>query len=191
MAGVVNGVRVRAAVSGTGAQLEVNLEAWPELLEARPKRGTAQKPAAETGDPALDRGVHLDGPDHAWRPFLTAAIRDSLRRLVGERGGTVNRRGKLRLDVSLGGGQTFARTLDAAVAFARSLPPVVHRHKRHRVLELARTEPVASVRMGHYRWLVRRRWNAAEILRIAAKDPDPDIAAWAADHMPPSLGAYR
>jgi hypothetical protein len=117
VAGLVDGVRVRAAVSRTGAQLEVDLEAWPELLEARPVRGTAPEPAAETGDPALDRGVHLDGPDHAWRPFLTAAIRDRLCHLVGEKGGTIDRRCTLRLDVALRGRQTFARTLDAAVAY--------------------------------------------------------------------------
>lgn len=52
------------------------------------------------------------------------------------------------------------------------------------------SEP-AAVRRGHYTWMVETGFEVPAVLRHAAKDPDPEIVAWARAQQPPSDDVYR
>ena len=189
--GLLEGARVWAALSGPGASLEVELEAWPEKLEVRPA-GARDDTATVTGDEEFDDLVALVGPDQIWRPLLTATVRDHLRRLVGEKGGAIDAERRLKLALATADVDDLPWLLDDAAALARSLPAVEREDQAcARVFELARSEPVVAVRFGHYRWLLARNWNAPQVLRTAARDKSSDIAEWARSRLPPSFGTYR
>jgi hypothetical protein len=60
-----------------------------------------------------------------------------------------------------------------------------------RVFQLARQEPVAAVRAGHYKWLVARQWRVRDVLVAGSQDDDGAICSWAREQLPPDTGPYR
>jgi len=96
------------------------------------------------------------------------------------------------LDVEVSGSDCskFESLVDLAVGFVASVPEPAS-HLPTTVLVLAETEPLPSVRAGHYRWLAGLGWNTLRVYRAAAADPDPAISAWGTSHLPPSGGMFR
>ena len=181
-------VRVWVALVTDGGLARVELDGWPLDLGVHGGDASSDRP---TGDPAFDRCIIVNGGDAAWRPVLDAEVRQRLVRLVSERGGVISAGQRiLECAVSPSHVGRLPGLLDEMAALAAALPPPGV-DPCARVLELAATEPVAVVRQGHYRWLEGKGWNTPAVLRAAAADPDPDIAAWARDRLPPEAGVYR
>ena len=182
------GIRVWVALVTDGALARVELERWPLDVGVHGGDASSDRP---TGDAAFDRCIIVDGGDAAWRPVLDAEVRQRLVRLVGERGGVISAGQRiLECAVSPSHVGRLPGLLDEMVGLAAALP-ARSADSCARVLELAASEPVAGVRLAHYRWLEGQGWNTPAVLRAAAADPDPDIAAWARDRLPPEDGVYR
>lgn len=151
----------------------------------------AVTPTATTGDAAFDAIVDVRAPDELWRPLLTARVRDRLRTLFEGRDVRFAK-GQLELsvpdqDVS---GPGLVAWIRDAVAACRELASNLTDNPPAAVLSRVRDEPLATVRRGHYAWLLERGYERPHVLRAAASDPDPDIAAWAASQRPAD-GVYR
>ena len=183
--------RIGVALVQTGAVLRVTLDRWPADLSATPadRRSTPTGDSIPTGDPTFDSHVRLGGDQALWRPLLTVDVRRLLGSLVGDRRGAVDA-GSRSLEVALPGSQSQALTsiLDQMAELAAALPDRVGPEA---LFDRLRAEPDAEVRRGHYTWLLGRNWNPPQVLRAAAADPDPDLAAWARARLPPGSGAYR
>lgn len=180
--------RVWVALVPDGGLARVELERWPVDLGVHGGEASSER---STGDPAFDRCIIVDGGDAAWRPVLDAEVRQRLVRLVSERGGVISAGQRiLECAVSPSHVGRLPGLLDEMAELAAALPEPGG-DPRARVLELAAIEPVAGVRQGHYRWLEGQGWSTPAVLRAAAADPDPDIASWARDRLPPEDGVYR
>lgn len=181
--------RVWVALVMDGAVARAELERWPAEIGARGRNAGADRVA--TGDEAFDRSVVLEGDEAAWRPILDADVRRRLVQLVGQTGAVIAAGGRIvECAVSESHVSMLPRLLDDMAALAAALPAPTS-DPRARVLALTASEPLARVRQGHYTWLEGQQWNTPAVLRAAAHDPDPDIAAWARDRLPPEDGVYR
>ncbi len=187
VAGVWKDCRVWVALTHAGAVVEGALEGWPDELELSPVTGVDDQ-RARTGDDDFDAAVALRAPDAVWRAWLDAPTRAAMIELVGRRGGTV---AAARVSCLIGDSEAadLPVVLDGIAALAGARDPASD--PVDAVLAAARAEPVAAVRRGHYDWLVARNQDTPLVLRAAATDPDPDIAAWARAQLPPDGGAYR
>lgn len=204
--GLWNGVRIKI----DNLRVEVPLEKWsPEMTAETRRRRCAASHLARTGDPLFDEWVCIGNSDDAvWRCILTPEPRALLAKLCKLA------RIRIRRDVAtmddvpavLGHSQfasfvleatlsmircdKFEAVVDLAVAFAASVPELTG-HPPTNILTLAKSEPMADVRAGHYRWLAGTGWNTQQVYHAAAADPDPSVAAWGANHLPRSEGTFR
>jgi hypothetical protein len=180
--GLWSGHRVWVAMENHGPLIRVALERWPEGIAV--DAGTST-----TGDPAFDEALALHGDERAWRPAMTEPVRKRLMDLVARRGGAIDpdaRHLELRLaDVEA---DRLPQALDDAVGLAVALPA---ERTNERFLRRLAGEPMAAVRLAGYRLLVASGWEVPVVLRQAAADPDPEVAAWARAQLPPDGGAYR
>lgn len=169
-----------------GATLKVALPRWPTGLAAEPGRRTG---GPTTGDPVFDGAVGLVGDPDAWRPTLTAEVRGLLVDLVGRREGHLDPAARtLELLLPEAEARHLDVILDRMAALAAALP---NGGGSAGLAARVADEPIAAVRRGHYEWLATRREVGPSVLRAAAADPDPEIAAWARSQLPPDGGAYR
>jgi len=186
--GLLAGVRIWAGRFRGGAVARVSLMRWPAELAAAARR--TGDGVGTTGDPEFDRRVALAGPEAAWRPILTGAVRRVLVRLVVERGAAIAP-GTAAIECVLDQSDRdeIEAVVEEMIALAGALPDVGEPHPG--VLHAAQREPLALVRAGQYEWLVAERWSLPLVLRSAAGDGDPAIAAWARSQLPPDQGIYR
>jgi hypothetical protein len=181
--------RIWVALVKDWAVLRVALDRWPADLGIRAASGRRAPGTAVTGDDAFDDRVVLDGVESEWRPLVTADVRRLLTALLAERAGSYDPATRV-LEVLLPDSESseLQPVLDQMAALAAALPEsaALGAHAGR-----IRDEPLAAVRRGHYAHLIDRGWDVPSVLRAAAADPDPAIAAWAASQLPPSDGVYR
>jgi hypothetical protein len=187
--GLFGGCRVWARSMAGGAFVRVSLARWPAEMGAF-RRTEVDVDAAITGDPEFDRAIALFGWEVSWRPCLTQAVRRALLELVKRRGARIEApTAVIECMVDESDTDKLDALVEEMVALARALPDLEEVHAA--VFQAARREPLASVRRGHYDWLLAERWDVPQILRTAARDVDPGIAAWARSQLPPDQGVYR
>lgn len=183
-------------LAGTLVCVRLNAEAffitasvahWPADLWMRAPAITRPR---TTSDVEFDTcvEVHYRGSE-SWRYVLDAPQRSRLMNL-GECGSFIvaHRSLNARLD------HTEARSLLTTVELICTI--VTHSLPRSAdsdstLFAMARNEPSAGVRHGHYLWLVARHWNPPLVFRTALTDADPTIREWARDNVPVESGAFR
>lgn len=179
------------ALTVDGAIVEVELERWPKSLTVCPVPLHARARSVTTGDVTFDRAVMLQPTGDEWRDLLRRDVRGLLLELVGKRGAAIAASSrKLSLIVRDAETEDLERILDDAARLARALPEASG-DLRERVLAHMGDEPQPGVRLTQYRWLAEQGWNLPLVFRAAAADPDPQIASWGQDQLPPDGGAYR
>ena len=186
--GAVAGRRVRAALHATGAIVCVELPRWPSDL-ALVRRGDTRG-APVTGDDAFDRVIEVRDPLDGWRSTLTSRLRAQLCDLFGSWRAVIENQ---TVTVELGDDEVeeMESVLDLCINLEAPADAAAATEREAVVFALAKEEPLGSVRLGHYRWLVERDWNAPLVYRAAAADADADISSWAREHLPPDAGAFR
>jgi hypothetical protein len=187
--GLFGGCRVWAMSMAGGAFVRVSLARWPAELGAA-RWTEVDVDAAVTGDPEFDRAIALFGGEASWRPCMTHAVRRALLDLVRRRGARIEApTAVIECTVDESETDKLGALVREMVALARALPDLEEVHAA--VFEAAQREPLAGVRRGHYEWLLAERWEVPRLLRAAARDADPAIAAWARSQLPPDQGVYR
>ncbi|MBA3397858.1 MAG: hypothetical protein H0T89_34860 [Deltaproteobacteria bacterium] len=182
--GTYRGRKVWVALHASGATVKARLDGWPGALELA-RRVHDDEP--RTGDEGFDRVVQLAAADDAtWRAVLSSKVRAQMITIFETWHARI---ANAVLEVELGDGETDA--MQAALDAATSIDVLELEDLERRVFELARSEPNATVRAGHYRWLVGHSWNPPLVYRAAAEDDDLEIAAWGKAELPPDGGAFR
>jgi hypothetical protein len=145
------------------------------------------------GDPAFDTQFRVEASDRdgelACRTMLTAELRAQLCALFA--GYSVELH-QSQFDIVIhdedADGAAIERLirdgLALGVALAQRIAPITE------LVERIPREPVPSVRMNHYVWLVHHNHEVPAILRMASQDSDDEIRRWA-ESQRPSETLYR
>ena len=193
--GLWQGVPVRVAMTATGAIAQIELPDWPTelLLESPPPTppdGRSER--AVTGDTGFDKVLGIDGPDAIWRLWLGPDVRRALVDCTAAGGRILGQHQLLEFSVDVAGLDELAAYLDRGVKLAETLPtPRRDGEPGAWLFESLEREPDTRVRLGHYRWLYAEGWQVTRLVRAATSDSAPAIRDWAAQHLPPSVGAFR
>ncbi|MEJ7600808.1 MAG: hypothetical protein WKG01_23085 [Kofleriaceae bacterium] len=169
-------------------RIAVELVGWPPSVTVTPTADDTEI----TGDRVFDRRFLIDGPPAHWRAVLTREIRAALGEVfVAEASRIETGRWHAVYEDDVADGPRIHRDIERALALARlvTLDDTATPHER--VLAVARAEPDAAVRAGHYHWLVDDGYPAAAVALVAADDPDATIRAWVRDQVAPPDGAFR
>jgi hypothetical protein len=166
----------------------VTLPGWPAGVEIQ----RTTEPAHPIGDPVFDLEHAVSGPDLTWRCLLTAPVRAAIGEAFVAETGSIDADGTWRAVYpdDIARGSVIEEDITRAIAFGK-LVAAVPAPSPERLLAIAPEEPVAQVRLGHYRWLVESGHPAPAIALVAAQDPDSEVRAWAASIVAPSDGAFR
>jgi len=165
----------------------VTLPGWPGVAIQR-----TTEPAQPIGDPVFDLEHAVSGPDLTWRCLLTAPIRAAIGDAFVAETRSIDADGTWRAVYpdDIAKGPVIEEDIKRAIAFGE-LVAALPAPSPERLLAIAPDEPLAKVRLGHYRWLVESGHPAPAIALVAAQDPDAEVRAWAASIVAPSDGAFR
>ena len=170
--------------------ISVELVGWPEGVSITPATDT--DPVDGTGDRAFDARFGVHGPEDRWRGILTHDVRAALGEVLGVEASHIEHgRWRATYEDDVADGKQIEHDIERALALARLVPTNATATPHERVLAVAREEPDAIVRFGHYRWLVADGYPAAAVALAAADDPDDTIRAWVRDQVVPADGAFR
>lgn len=163
-------------------RVTVKLAGWPDGV------ALVHEPATDPiGDPTFDAVFTVTGPALAWRCLLTPDLRAALV-AVGDAIDATGWHAMYPDDIA--SGTTIEADIERVLAIGALIqrrPPATVEH----LLAVAHGEPIAAVRLGHYRWLVETGHPVASIALAAANDPDLEIREWARTLVGPSDGAFR
>lgn len=163
------------------------LPGWPTGVAIQ--RAVPEHPI---GDPAFDLEHAISGPALRWRCMVTAPVRAAIAEAFVAETRSIDADGAWRAVYpdDIAKGRVIEEDIKRAIAFGRLVAALPH-PSPERLLASAADEPLAKVRLGHYRWLVESGHPAAAVAGIAAQDPDDEIRAWVATIVAPSDGAFR
>jgi hypothetical protein len=185
--GSLDGTLVCVRMNAEAFFITASLAHWPGDIWMR---APAISRPRTTGDVQFDKCVEVHyGGSETWRYVLDAPQRSRLMQLA-EHGSFIvaHRSLNVRLD------HAAARSLQTVVELVCTVvsQPLARAGETDATLfTMARDEPNARVRHGHYLWLVSRHWNPPLVYRAALTDADPGIRAWARDNVPVESGAFR
>jgi hypothetical protein len=170
--GLWKGTRVWLKLEPDAVAIRTIVSRWPSDVSL-----VQRAAAAPTGDAELDALVSLVGHEADWRPLLASAVRAGLVELCRDAELALERQ---ELRVRVRDPRRVEAVLDRCVALVTAVrepapDPML------RVLEQTRRDPNPNVRATVFRWLVSSEWNVQEVYAAAKLDPDPAIAAWAAN----------
>lgn len=193
-AGAVVGILVlrvldTAREARTGRPVAAWLPHWPASLSIGPLQRHHTGGRVLTGDTGFDERFQIDGDERAWRATLTPEVREQLIEIADRWPATVWGR---RIEIALGRSNSheLEEAQQLAAGLVDRLAPLPD-DLAGRILELAPRETIASVRRGHYEWLLAAGASPADVFRAAAHDPDPDIAAWGRAQVPAEDDVFR
>ena len=166
----------------------VTLPGWPAGVAIQ-RTTTPEHPI---GDPVFDLEHAISGPDQTWRCLLTAPMRAAIGEAFVAETRSIDADGTWRAVYpdDIARGPVIEADIQRAIALGK-LGAASPAPSPERLLAIAPDEPVAKVRLGHYRWLVESGHPAPAIALVAAQDPDAEVRAWAATIVAPSDGAFR
>lgn len=176
--------QVRAVLADGTLSAEVTFPRWPRRMSVV-RRSASRGADPVTGDPEFDHELELRAEESVWRPLLIQPVRKRLVRVLLEQGAVLDPSTRtMHLNVSKRKLRRAEARLEQIVLLGRDLARVYSPDgaPQARVLKLALEEPLAGVRLGHYRWLMQEGWEIPRVLEQAAADSDAAIKRWAADN---------